>query len=232
MKKILIVLFAIIFVLTLPMSVAASEMPEEEGTLTEEQTTEENNNALGSDENQPESTLPESSTPERTETFSDKFISFITENYTGSALFGFAITAIIDIIYTVKKNRRLSASIGTLNNNAVAVAENSGQAINGVLVQLNSVRDTIDGYKNEMSALLQSLRNEADEKLTLEQIIKGISERLDKFMLADKELSDEIAQLLNLSNLPNSVKDELYARHIAAVKLIEGEVSTNDGNET
>ena len=50
-------------------------------------------------------------------------------------------------------------------------------------------------------------------------------------MLADKELSDEIAQLLNLSNLPNSVKDELYARHIAAVKLIEGEVSTNDGNE-
>lgn len=231
MKKILIVLFAIIFVLTLPMSVVASEMPEEEGTLTEEQTTEENNNALGSDENQPENTLPESSTPERTETFSDKLISFITENYTGSALFGFAITAIIDIIYTVKKNRRLSASIGTLNNNAVAVAENSGQAINGVLVQLNNVRDTIDGYKNEMSALLQSLRNEAAEKLTLEQIIKGISERLDKFMLADKELSDEIAQLLNLSNLPNSVKDELYARHIAAVKLIEGEVSTNDGNE-
>lgn len=231
MKKILIILFAIIFVFALPMSVAASEMPEEQGTPTEEQITDENNNAPVNDENEPVSTAPESSAPERTETISDKLISFITKNYTGSALFGLSITAIIDIIYTVKKNRRLSASIGTLNNNAVAVAENSGQAINGVLVQLNSVRDTIDGYKSEMSELLQSLRNEANEKLSLEQFIKSISERLDKFMLADKELADEIAQLINLSNLPNSVKDVFYARHIAAVKLIEGEVSTNDGNE-
>ena len=54
--------------------------------------------------------------------------------------------------------------------------------------------------------------------------------------LANTELANEVAELLVLANIPNSKKDELYARHRAAVALIdaastENEVENDDGEE-
>jgi hypothetical protein len=53
--------------------------------------------------------------------------------------------------------------------------------------------------------------------------------------LANVEFANELAELLVLANIPNSKKDELYSRHIAAVGAIaeaeKTEVTTNDGGE-
>jgi hypothetical protein len=39
--------------------------------------------------------------------------------------------------------------------------------------------------------------------------------------MANVEFANEVAELLILANIPNSRKDELYARHLAAVNAIQ-----------
>ena len=46
--------------------------------------------------------------------------------------------------------------------------------------------------------------------------------------LANVELANELAELLVLANIPNSKKDELYSRHIAAVAAISDAEKTEE----
>ena len=52
--------------------------------------------------------------------------------------------------------------------------------------------------------------------------------------LANIEMSNDVAELLVLANIPNAKKEELYARHTQALKQleeVEKEVNDHEGKE-
>lgn len=125
------------------------------------------------------------------------------------------VTLIVTIFYQVLKHRSLSKSIGTLNNNAIGIAENSNSAMQAALEKISEVQ-----------------RQQKEERLIMENKIKMLDAHLTQSKAANVELANELAELLVLANIPNAKKDELYKRHVEAVEKINNmEVNTDDGGE-
>ena len=138
------------------------------------------------------------------------------------------------MLYYVRDRIKLKGSIGTLNNNAIAVAQNSAETIKAALAGVEGIADVVNKYKGEIESLLGEIRQSAEEKKTLEETLSHVEGLLKTSKLATVELANEVAELLVLANIPISKKEELYSRHRAAVNAIaeaEGEVTANDGEE-
>lgn len=143
------------------------------------------------------------------------------------------VTLIYMVIYEVRKHKSLNGSIGTLNNNAIKVAENSAAAINDALKKAEEISGIVESYKNDISNLLSEIRDSAEEKQKLESTLHNVETFMKTAKLATLELSNEVADLLLLANIPVSKKEELYSRHTSAVKELTAveEVIKNDGQE-
>lgn len=145
------------------------------------------------------------------------------------------ITLLLTIFYNVRKHGLLNKSIGTLNNNAISVAENSNISVQNALAEVNRVSATVVGYGETIEKFLTEFRANAEEKEKLAEMLDKAETFIKTAKLANKELADEVASLLTLANIPNSVKDELYARHVNAVHTLaeaeQTEVIHNDGEE-
>lgn len=136
------------------------------------------------------------------------------------------ITMIVTIIYNVRKNTKIDKSVTTLNNNAVTVATDSKKAIDEALASIAETAATVSGYKEEIANLLEEVRQNAEEKQALEKTLADVTAHLKAAKLANVELANELAELLVLANIPNSVKDAFFARHRAAVASIaEAEIT-------
>lgn len=186
-------------------------------------------------------------------TLPDKIRDFILENYEGSSFLSLAITIAVYTFFAVKNYKSTNKSIGVLNNNAIKVAsdsteavnyainnarviaENSAQAVQNVLAEAGAIAEVVKGYKDELEAALAEIRKNAEEKQSLEDTLLSVQKTLDTLKMADIEFGNEVAELLVLANIPNAKKEELYARHRAAVDAIataeKTEVITNDGKE-
>ena len=135
------------------------------------------------------------------------------------------ITLILSIFYNVRKHGKLNKSITTLNNNSVAVAETSATSIGNVLA-------VVAEYKSAMDKALEEIRRNDEERAKLEDSLAEVSKYLKATRLANVELGNEVAELLILANIPNSKKDELYARHLAAVnEITEAERIADEATE-
>lgn len=113
------------------------------------------------------------------------------------------VTLILSIFYRARNGKSLNKSITTLNNNSVAVVQNSETTIKNALSIMEKFEERVKEY----------------EKST-EKIISKMTKHLEASKRANVELANEVAELLILANIPNSKKDELYARHLAAVNAI------------
>lgn len=143
-------------------------------------------------------------------------------------------TLLLTIFYEVRKHGKLNGSIGTLNNNAIAIAENSSTTIRVALKEVADIAEVVRKYRDDFASLLDEVRVNSNEKKSLEQTLAEVETFLKTAKLATLELSNEVAELLVLANIPNSKKDELYARHTKAVhelEAVEG-VIHDDGTET
>ena len=138
------------------------------------------------------------------------------------------LTLIVTVWLNAKKHGALNTSIGTLNNNSVTIAQNA-------LAEVTRVSLVVGEYAEKIEAFLSEFRENAEDKEKLKALLEKADGFLETAKLANVELADEIAELLVLANIPNSVKDELYARHSAAVKAIADaehtEVIHHDGEE-
>ena len=143
------------------------------------------------------------------------------------------ITLIGTLFYNVRKHKLLNRSITMTNKNAITVAENSDATIKEALEKMEGISSEVLGYKEAFTALLEEFRTNAEEKQKLEKTLNEAMSTIKASKLANMEFADELAQLLVLANIPNSKKDELYSRHIAAVNAIsiaeKTEVNTDDG---
>lgn len=165
----------------------------------------------------------ETTAPEEETTFfygeltTDMVVDWVTERFEEISVI---ITLIVTLFYQVKKHSSLNKSIGIINNNALAVATNSEEAINAALAQVKNASDAVGIYKEEIGKLLEEVRYNAEEKARLEAVVNDICTYFKTAKLANVELANEVAELLVLANIPNSKKDELYSRHLAAVAAI------------
>ena len=147
------------------------------------------------------------------------------------------VTVICTLILTIHKLSIVIKSITTCNNNTVSVADNSNNAIQTALSRVEDISTVVQGYKDEIISLLAEIRQSAEEKKQLETALTEVENYLKTAKLANLELSNEVAELLVLANIPNSKKEELYARHRAAVDALDAvtakktEVKDNVGEE-
>ena len=168
---------------------------------------------------------------ETEQTMTDTIVAYLQENFEEITVIG---TIVLTIFYEIRKHRSLNGSIGTLNNNAITVAQNSAETIKAALAGVEGIADVVNKYKDEIEALLGEIRKSAEEKKALEDTLGHVENFLKTSKLATLELSNEVAELLVLANIPVSKKEELYSRHRAAVNAIaeaESEVTTHDGEE-
>ena len=123
------------------------------------------------------------------------------------------LSLIVSAIYAVSRNKKINGSIATVNNNAVTMAENNMSVMSGMT-------NVVEQYKEAMSDMLSEIRRNDTERAELESSLAEVTKYLKATRLANVELANEVAELLVLANIPNSKKDELYARHLAAVNAI------------
>lgn len=138
-------------------------------------------------------------------------------------------------IFFKKGYTKANSSMGTMNNNAVAIAKNSSTAIDEARASMERAAATVLGYDTKITELLTAFKVTAEDKERLEAELLEIKKCLESAKLANVELANEVADLLVLANIPNSKKEELYSRHRAAVdKIAEAEnteVKKDDGLE-
>ena len=138
------------------------------------------------------------------------------------------LTLIVTVFLNAKKHGLLTTSIGTLNNNSVSIAQTA-------LSEVTRVSTVVGEYTEKIEAFLSECRANAEDKEKVTGMLEKAETFIESAKLANKALADEVASLLVLANIPNSVKDELMSKHIAAVHAIEAvehtEVIRNDGEE-
>lgn len=213
MKKIFAVLCAIMLMCALPIVSFAEETDTMEATETDTTETTE--------------TVPSEAPVDATTV--DMVLEYIQSH---PEEFSVIVTLILTIFYNARKHKLLNKSIGTLNNNAVAVAEDSKESIQSALNTMSVVSEVVGAYKEKIDALLTAFQITVEEKKAIEQTLAEVHKSLNSAKLANMELANELAELLVLANIPNSKKEELYARHLAAVGAIadadKTEVITDD----
>lgn len=215
MKKLLA--FTLCIMLMFAMSIPAFA---EETTTVVEETTVAVEETTPVEDTEPEASepAPETDTPLfEGELTTDVIVDWITKQFEEISVI---ITLIVTLFYQVKKHSSLNKSIGIINNNAITVATNSEEAIKAALTQVQNASSAVENYKEQIGALLEEVRYNAEEKARLEAIVTEISTHFKTAKLANVELANEVAELLILANIPNSKKDELYSRHLAAVAAL------------
>lgn len=247
MKKIFAILICAFLICAMPIvAFAEEEIPpvfDEEGSATENLPTENESATEGEilgEENTPnteETTPPDTETPKseaqvEAELTTEKIVKYVQDHLEEISVI---ITLILTLFYQVRKHKVLNKSIGTLNNNSVTIAENSSTAIGKALSGVEGVSNVVLSYKDEIASLLAEVRQNAEEKKRLETALNEVENYLKTSKLANVELANEVAELLVLANIPNSKKEELYSRHLAAVGAIaeaeRTEVKEDDGQE-
>jgi hypothetical protein len=130
------------------------------------------------------------------------------------------ITLVLSCFYQMRKHKLLNKSMGTLNNNAITVAEKSTGFMTQALSNIECASDKVTSYEAKIIALLEAYQQTAEDKKKLENELVEIKEYLKTSVDANVEFADELAELLGLANIPNYKKEEIGARHVAAKKKI------------
>ncbi len=213
MKKILAFILCAILICATPIIASAEGEPVEEDVTVSE-------------------TLPSENETEAEDekTITEIIVGYVKDNIEEISVIG---ALIVSAFYNKLKNGKLDLSIGTLNNNAIAVAENSAAAIKSALEEVEGIAEVVRNYKDEFAEILSEIRKSAEEKKSIEETLAHVETFLKTSKCATLELSNEVAELLVLANIPNSKKEELYSRHRAAVDAIAvaetTEVKDDDG---
>ena len=130
------------------------------------------------------------------------------------------VTLILSCFYQMRKHKLLNKSMGTLNNNAITVAKESSNFMSQALSNIENATGAVTSYDGRIVALLDAYKATAEDKERLERELVEIKNYLKTSTQANVEFANELADLLALANIPNYKKQELGARHLAAVNAI------------
>lgn len=214
MKKILAIFICVLLLGIMPIVASAEEtIPDETPGASEtvEETTTETAPTVTE-------TVPE-------KTFTETIVEWVQNNL---AYITVIATSILIAIYDRITRGKMSKTLATVNNNSVAISQSHTEIANSALTQVAALAETVTSFNARMDSMLDEIKKTADEKKSLEDTIAEVVAFMKATKLAALEASNEVAELLVLANIPTSKKEELYARHIEAVRGIEaaeGEIS-------
>ncbi len=222
MKKIFAILLATILCIMPLVSFAeeasdATEVVEGDNSTTEVETPTEG-------EILPPETVSEETSEEDAPTVEDE-VKTITANIVAwieehSAEIGIIVTLIGYGIVMIKKLGTVIRSASTMNNNAITMATTSKDFMGNALTEMQTASGAVVQYDSRIAALLEAFKNTAEDKARLERELVEIKNYLQTSSQANIEFANELADLLALANIPNFKKEELGARHLAAIKAI------------
>lgn len=203
MRRILAILLCALLIGIMPIVASAEETITEDVPITEETTTE--------TEAPVKETVPE-------KTLTEAIVEWVKANL---GYISVIATSILIAFYDRITRGKLNKTLGTVNNNSIAIANNSEGVIRTALARIEKIAEDNEQFRADMNSLLSEIRKSAEEKQSLEAILAHVETFLKSAKIATLELSNEVAELLVLANIPVSKKDELYARHTKAVHELE-----------
>lgn len=242
MKKFLVCILCLLMFCAIPFSVSAEETTDSviETTETVEETT--GTSAITPPAETPSvdemPTVDETPEEDLTVLLSEKFEEWVVPNIEEISVI---ITLIGTLFYQIRKNKLLSKTIGTMNNNTITIAEQNAGVMNKALTGMESTALAVKGYDERIAALLQAHASAVEDKERIEKELTEVKAYLKTAAESNIEFANELAELLGLANIPNYKKEEIGARHLAAVKSIKAaetealnavqEVNTDVGEE-
>jgi hypothetical protein len=216
-------------------SADTEDLPTEEDNGTEEDLPTEGENTPETEEKPTEDENATEDEISASESMTEQIVGWVKSHFEEISVI---VSLLLMIFYEIRKHRKLNGSIGTLNNNAISISKGSVDSIDIMLKEAKDIAGVVRTYRDEFAGLLEEVRKSDEEKRYLEETLTHVETFLKAAKLATLELSNEVAELLVLANIPNSKKEELYARHIDAVhklETVEGAVEgviNNDSEET
>ena len=154
--------------------------------------------------------------PEKT--LMESFVEWVKSNL---AYLSVLATSLVIAIYDKISRGKISKTIGTVNNNQIAMANNSSEIMNAALEKVASLAEKVRDFDKRMNEFMAEMRRTVEEKKSLEETMGEVVTFMKATKAAALEASNEVAELLVLANIPNSKKEELYARHRKAVRGLE-----------
>ena len=220
MKRIFIFTLCLALIFVLDMCVFA-EAPTETAELSEEVTgapTAETE-AVSPDPTIPSETLSENSTADGGENLlSARFEAWVLPHLEEISV---VVTLLFSLVYQVRKNKLLGKSMGVMNDNAVTIAEQSSGMMAQALAGMENAALAVKGYDERIASLLDAYGAAAEDRERLERELIEVRAYLKSAAEANLEFSNELAELLSLANIPNFKKEEIGARHLAAVRAMQ-----------
>lgn len=217
MKKIFALILCFMFI-AVPISAYAENESEE--TITEEILPEE---TVISEENP--ASAPEGDTGknwnEVKDTISGAFVKWVEPNLEE---IGVVVTLIGYGIVLFKKLASVLKSLGIMNNNTITISKENANRMEQAMTAVTGYEERIKVLLEHYTSLAETLVQTAEDKKKLENELVEIKNYLKISAGANLEFSNELAELLGLANIPNYVKEEIGARHVAAKNnIIEAE---------
>ena len=208
MKKILVIMLCAILVFAMPVVASA----ETDTVVADEQSEVVSENEIAT----------EGENVAYEEALTEKIVSYVQDNF--EEIIVIVFMAVVSL-FESRVRGKMTGSIGTLNNNAITIANDSKKVVAEAL-------EKVEGIANAFEGLLGEIRASEEEKKALKDALVKVESYLNTAKLANIEFANELAELLCLSNIPNAKKDELYRKHIEGVHKLEAEeVKSNDGTE-
>lgn len=215
MKKYLTLLLCILLLLALPFSVYAEEETTAETTETALETTETSTETSTGIVAPPPSEAPEEGA---SNLLSVKFEEWVLPNLEEISV---VITLILTAFYNMRKHKLLNKSIGKMKNNTITIAENSANMMSQAVSNISNTANIVTAYDARIAAMLEAHQATVADRDRLEKELHELKAFLRSAAEANLEFSNELAELLNLANIPNFKKEEIGARHLAAVNSIK-----------
>lgn len=239
MKKILVFILCAVMLCAFAVS-ASAETHSDMLTATENENVGNSNpekeNATES-EISPDTTGPENTeTPTETEPPAEELTPepTVTEritDYVKSHIEELSVIAslIIAAIYSKIKDGKFGATLGTLNSNAIKIANKGVEVAEAAAEKMDGATVKLKELEEKFTSVMEKYEKSEEEKTALYTLLASVESLLKGVKGAALEASNEVAELLVRANLPNSVKEEIYGRHMKAVHELEAsEEGMND----
>lgn len=130
------------------------------------------------------------------------------------------ITLVFYVIASAKDRKNLNKNMGVMNNNTIAIANNSNEKMTEALALMQTSSDSVVSYDERIKTLLESYNNTLEDNKRFREEYVEMKKYLKASTEANIEFANELAELLALANIPNYKKEEIGKRHVTNVAAI------------
>lgn len=130
------------------------------------------------------------------------------------------ITLVFYVIASAKDRKNLNKNMGVMNNNTIAIANNSNEKMTEALALMQTSSDSVVSYDERIKTLLESYNNTLEDNKRFREEYIEMKKYLKASTDANIEFANELAELLALANIPNYKKEEIGKRHATNVAAI------------